>query len=115
MSTEPNNRSNVRRALVIALLAIVVLIIGWHIIFPLLGIAVVMTGSVWGIVVASIALLCMGVLLLFVLPGMLILLVAAIAFIWVVIAIILAPFAFPLLVPLLVILWFVAYLRRRKD
>lgn len=106
--------SGIGRAFLFAVIAIVVLIALWHLLFPALGIAMVMTAGAWGVIVSTIVLLCLGALALFILPGIVILLVAFFAFIWVLVAIILFPFVFPLVVPLLILLWFVAYVRRRS-
>lgn len=108
-----------RRSVVLfALLAILVVVLAWHILLPLFGIAVVLSLGLLSVIVLSVVLVGIGVLLIYFLPALLIGLVALIALGWVLIALALFPFLFPLLAPLLIILWIAAYLigkgRRRS-
>ncbi len=103
---------------IFAIFAIVVIVLAWHIIFPLLGVGIVLTLGLWAVIVVSVVLVSLGVLLLFLLPGIFIGLIALFVLAWAVFALVLFPFLFPLLAPLLIILFVLAYLvgrgRRRS-
>lgn len=113
MNTE--KKRSFRKALLIALVVMVVLLLGWQLIFPVLGIAIVVTAVAWGILLASILLLAMGTLLFYIFSGAGIFIIAILGFIWVVAVLIAFPFLFPILIPLLIILLFVAYIRRKET
>lgn len=108
------NDTSTRKALIIAVIAILVLVVGFHLIFPLLGIAIAVTAGAWGVIIATIVVFSVGLMLFFIFPGIIILLFCLFAFVWVLLSVILFPFVFPLFVPLLVILLFIAYVRRKK-
>ncbi len=117
----PVNRESggLKKAIMVTLLIVLILVVGFHLILPLLGITIALTAGVlagaWTIGVALIALLCIGIVLFFILPWVLVLAFSAIAFVGVILAIVLFPILFPLLIPLLVVLLFIAYIRRRKN
>ncbi len=112
---QTKERSNLKKPIFIALLLMLLLVVAWHLFFPLLGIAIAISAAVWGIIVGTIVFLSVGTLLFFVFTGLGILIVSIAAFVWVALAIILFPFLFPIFIPLLIILLFVAYVRRRKN
>lgn len=95
--------------LLLAILAIFVIVIAWHIFLPLLGIGVVLTLGLMSVIVVSVILVALGVLLLYLLPALFIGLIALIVLGWTVFAIMLFPILFPLLAPLVIILLIVAY------
>ncbi|MCB1828388.1 MAG: hypothetical protein KDH94_08160 [Coxiellaceae bacterium] len=108
-------KSSLKKPLLIALVVMLILLIGWHLIVPALGIAVVLTAAVWGIVLASVALLAIGILLFYVFSGIGIFIICGLGFLWFLGAIIFFPFLFPFLVPLLILLLFVGFARRKED
>src|SRR3989338_7201452 len=96
----------------IAVLVILGVILGWHWLFA--GVIAV-TATVWAIVIASIAMFCVGILLLFILTGLGVFMIGLIGFIWTILAIILFPIVFPILVPLFIILLFISFIRDRQK
>ena len=109
-----NNKKSIKGALIIAVAVMLVLVIGWHLIFPLLGIAVAVTASAWAIIVLSIVLFALSGLLFLIFPVIVIFIICLLAFAWLLISLMLFPFLFPVLAPLFIVLLFVAYLRRKK-
>jgi len=103
-----------KKVLIVAIILILISVIGFHLLLPLLGIAIIMSGAAWGIIVATITLFAIATLLFFILPGILIILLSLFALGWVVLAIILFPFLFPLVVPVFIILLCIAYISKRK-
>jgi hypothetical protein len=113
MPTEEKPKT--RAVLWVLIILLLVLVIGWHLILPILGVAVVLSAAAWGVIVLTIAGFSLAALLFFLLPWVLILVLCVIGFIWLIIALALFPFLFPLLIPIFIILLFIAYLRRRRK
>ncbi|OGO90732.1 MAG: hypothetical protein A3F41_05690 [Coxiella sp. RIFCSPHIGHO2_12_FULL_44_14] len=110
----PPQRRVTATGVVIAILLMAVLLLGWHLLFPVLGLTLVVGAGAWGIVVGTIAVLCTTILLFFIFTGIGILIVGLLVVIWALLAIVFFPILFPLLIPLLVILLIVAWVRNRK-
>lgn len=107
-----NNKTS--KALIVAIALILLCVVGFHLLLPLLGIAIVMSGAAWGIIVATITLFAIAGMLFFIIPGILIALLSLFAFGWVILAIVLFPFVFPLVMPIFIILLFIAYMTHGK-
>ncbi len=101
------------RLLIAAIVLILLCVVCFYTLLPILGIAVIMSGAAWGIVIATITLFAIACLLFFFIPGILIILLSFFAFGWVILAIALFPFVFPLVLPVFIILLFIAYMSRR--
>ena len=108
-------QNHTKKLLVLAIILILICVIGSQILLPLFGIAIIMTGVAWGIVVATITLFAIGALLFFILPGILTILLSLFALGWAILAIVLFPFLFPLITPVFIILVFIAYFSRRNQ
>lgn len=115
MAEEPKKRSRLATGLIIATIIILILVIGWHLLFPFLGITIALGAGAWGFVISTIVLLCVAIMLFFVLTGMGVLIVGFLAVAWTVLAISLFPILFPILTPILIILLFIAIVSRRKG
>lgn len=102
-------------AIFIAILLILLLVIGWHLLIPVLGLTLAFTGALWGVIVASIAALIICIILIFVITGFGVFIIGGLAVIWTVVAIILFPVIFPLLVPILILLLLIGFLFRTKK
>jgi len=102
------------KALLFTLLALVVVIIGWHLFFPFLGALIVFTAGAWAALIVSVVILCVAILLAFVFAGAGIFIFGIIAFIWVILAITLFPIIFPVVAPLFIIFLFISYFCRKK-
>lgn len=107
--------SQTKKILLVAIALILLCVVGFHLLLPLLGIAIVMSGAAWGIIVATITLFAIAALLFFILPAILITLLSLFAFGWVILAIVLFPFLFPLVIPVFIILLVVAYFSSRRK
>lgn len=112
----PNHQQNSshNKPLLIAILLIFLSIACFYLVFPIFGITLAITGIAWGILIGTIALFSIAALLFFIIPGILILGISIIAFIWVILAIIFFPVIFPVVIPIFIILIFLAYMRRRR-
>jgi hypothetical protein len=93
---------------------ILLIIVGWHFLFALLG-GVLIIGAVGIIIaIASVAMFCVAVLITLSIPGALGLAIGSIFAVWTIVAIILAPILFPILLPLFIIFAVLAH-RQRKN
>lgn len=99
-----------------ALIVMLGLVIGWHILFPLLiGGAIIVTAGAWGFIIATILLFCFCTLLVFIVTGIGALILGLLFLIWAAIAIVLFPILFPIIIPLFIIFLFVSYFRRKEK
>lgn len=101
--------------LFIAIIILLGLVVGWHLIFPILGGVIAITTLAWLVIVGSICAFCIGILFLFVLTGTGIIVLSVIALVWLVVAIVFFPILFPLLLPLFIIFLFISYIRRKQK
>lgn len=112
---EKKEKSLLRRLFIFALFVMLVLVIGYHFALPLLGVTVALTAGAWLLGVLTIVGLCLGVLLFFIIPAALVIVLAFIAFVWVVLVVSFFPILFPLLVPVLILVLVVAVITRRRN
>ena len=110
-----SNTNSTKNAAIILLIAMLILVIGFHLILPLLGITIAVTAGMWGVAISAVVVLCIASLLFFVFTGAAILVTALIAGIIAIASIILFPLLFPLLIPLLLLMGLIALLRRKKE
>ncbi|BBB15415.1 uncharacterized protein RVIR1_09360 [Candidatus Rickettsiella viridis] len=103
------------RSLAWALIIMLLLILGGHIALALLGGAVTISLTIWGLLVASVFFFCVSILLFFILTWTGVLVLGFIAAVWTVFAIFLFPVLMPVLLPLFLILFFVSYIRRKQS
>ncbi|ABS78305.1 hypothetical protein [Coxiella burnetii] len=99
---------------VIALFIILLVVAGWYLLFPVLGLTLAVTAGVWGVIIATIVVLSIAILFFLVFSGVGVIILAVFAFLWGLLAIILFPIIFPVVVPLLIVLLFIGFLLRRK-
>jgi hypothetical protein len=102
------------KALFFTLLALLLVIIGWHLFFPFLGAVIAFTAGAWATLIASVIILCVAILLAFVFAGAGIFIFGIMAFVWVIIAIALFPIIFPIVAPLFIIFLFISYFCKKK-
>ncbi len=110
-----NNNSSSKNPFIIALVLIAVLIIAWHLLLPLLGVSLAITGGIFSALIVTIILMCVGIGLFFLLTGLGVVIVSILAVVVAIVAIILFPVLFPIVVPLLIILLLVGYYRRKNE
>ena len=103
------------RSLAWALIIMLLLILGGHIALAILGGAVTISLTVWGLLVASVFFFCVSILLFFILTWTGVLVLGAIAAVWTALAIFIFPVLLPVLLPLFLILFFVSYIRRKQN
>ena len=115
MNDSSNNDRGTRKALIIAITVMLVLLVAWHLLLPILGIAVAVGVGAWAVIVGSVVAFCVAVFLFFLFSGIGSFIVGIFAFVWMIFAITLFPFLFPILMPLLIIVLFIGYVRRRRD
>ena len=112
---ESQKKSSRKKALIIALVVMLILLVGWHLIVPVLGIAVALTAAVWGMVIATVVLFVVGALLFYIFSSIGIVVICTLGFIWFLGALIAFPFLFPFLVPLLILLLFIGFVRKKES
>lgn len=108
-------QSSFRKPLLIAIALIFLCVLGFHLLLPILGIAIAISAAAWGMIVASIVIFSIAALLLFAIPGFLVFLVLLVTLGWLVLAIVLFPIIFPIIIPIFIILAFIGYLRKKKG
>lgn len=101
--------------LILTIVILLALVIGWHLIFPILGGVIAITATAWLVIIGSIVAFCIGILLLFILTGAGIFVLAIFVLIGMIIAVVLFPILFPILIPLFILFLFISYLRRRQT
>ena len=106
--------SSLKKPLLIALITMLVLLTAWHLVFPIIGAAIVITAAAWAVIMMTIVFVAVAVLLFYIFSALGILILCAVSSIWIILAIAIFPFIFPLLIPLLILLIFMAFIRRRK-
>lgn len=109
------NRNSIKKPLLIAVVAIIALVILYHLLWPLLGLAIVFSAGAWAIIVLSVVLFSIGIMLFFIFPAMVVGIISLFAFVWVLLALMLFPFLFPVLIPIFILLLFFAYIRRKPP
>lgn len=100
--------------LLLTILIIIALVVGWHIIFPLIGGAIALTAGAWFIVVGAITAICIATLLLFIFTGVGIFILGLFVLIGTVLAVVFIPILFPILIPLFILFLFISLFRRRQ-
>lgn len=108
-----NEKSSLKKVVLIALFMMLFLLVAWHLLFPLLGISIVISESLLGIAIASIVLMCIATLLFFIFTGIGIIILWVGMFIWTLLAIALFPLLFPVLVPILLLMFVVGWAVRK--
>ena len=111
---ESQKKLSRKKVLLVMLAIMLVLLVGWYLMLPALGIAVALTAAVWGIIIASVILFSVGALLFYIFSSVGIVIVCALGFIWFIGALVTFPFLFPFLVPLLILLLFIGFVRKRE-
>lgn len=94
---------------------ILALVLGWHILFAILGGAIVIGAGIWAMAIIGIVVFCIAILVAFFLTGFASVALGIIFAIWTLIAIVLFPILFPILLPLFIIYAFISYMRRKKK
>ena len=120
MDSSNKNHKKVHRArlstvILVTLALLLLLIVLWYLVLPALGISIIVTGNTWNVVVGTIFALAVIGLLFFIITGVWIFILGLLALMWVVFAITIFPFLFPLFIPVLVVVLFIGYMRRRQQ
>ena len=92
---------------------ILLVVVGWHFIFALLGGVLIIGAAGIFIAIASIVIFCVAVLVSLSIPGAVALAIGGVFAIWTIVAIALAPILFPIILPLFII--FAALSIRQKK
>lgn len=109
MQQELGNKSQMpeqpakKASLLKCFLIVLVLLIAWQLIAPIFGVATGLAGGALSIVIATIAILCVAVVLSFIWVGIAAFVIAGVVVIWVIIAIALFPILLPFLIPAFII------------
>lgn len=111
----PDRHDTTKKVVLITLLAMLLLVLGFHILLPLLGITIAISANLWGIAISAIIIMCVMTLLLFALTGIAVFIIGLLATFFVILAIALFPLLFPILVPLLLMVLAIAHIIRRKK
>ena len=103
------------RIVIFALLLMFIAVISWHVFMALVGGALIIGTTAWGVVVGTVFALCVGILLLFLFTGIGILLLGLFAAIWTIVAIVLFPVLFPILAPIFIIFLVISYFSSKRE
>lgn len=98
----------------LAILALIILMVGWHIIFPLLGGVLMITAGVWLMLMIAMGIFAISFILLFVMAPIGILFLGLPLLVLALVFIILVPVLFPIIIPLVIIFWVISYFRHRE-
>lgn len=101
--------------LLLTIVLLLALVIGWHVLFPVLGGVIAITATAWVFIVGSILAFCIAILLVFLFTGIGIFILSLLVLVWTVLSIVLFPILFPILIPLFIIFMFISYWRRKQD
>jgi len=116
MQDNPVETSNsTSKIVLVTLLVILAIVLGFHILLPLLGIAIVISATMWGIAISAIVLISIAILLFFLISGIAVIFTSIGAAFFVVVAIIAFPLLLPILAPLLLLMLAVALLMKRRK
>ena len=113
MDAEAKRKSSIA-LFISAVILILALVIGWHLLLPFLDLSIVLGAGALGFIVASIVLLSIAIILFLMSAGIIAWILALLVSLWAVFTIVLIPIAFPLLIPLLIILFFIGFFTRRR-
>lgn len=98
------------------IILILLIAIGGHYLLPVLGAAAIASSAIWGVILASVLIFCVGILLFFVFTSIgALLFISLAAFVLSLIALVFFPILFPVLVPLFIVLVVVGIMRRRNQ
>ena len=107
--------SDKKKPILAALLITLVLVLGWYLIAPMLGIAITIGVGLLMMIVVSIILFGVVILLFHLFAGLLAFMGGGVLVLWSILAIFLFPIMFPIMVPLLVFMLVIGYFSRRKQ
>jgi hypothetical protein len=102
------------KAIAATLIVVLAIFFFWHLFVFVLGSAIAITATIWGFLIASVVVLSICILLLFILTGMGVFIMGIAAFVWTLIAIILFPVLFPVIAPIFIIFLFLFFYRKRN-
>lgn len=102
-------------ALLLTIAILIALVVGWHVLFIVLGGIIVITATAWIFIVVSILAFCIAILLGLVFTGVGAFVLSLLVLAWTILAIVLFPILFPILIPLFVIFMFISYWRRKQS
>ena len=114
-TTPGNQHSTLKIVVLTTLITMLVLVLGFHILLPLLGISVIISANMWGVAITTVVIMCIASLLFFVFTGVAMILIGVCAGLFVILAVTIFPLLFPLLAPLLLLMIAIAFLIRRKK
>jgi hypothetical protein len=103
------------KAIAATLIILLTLFFFWHFFVFILGGAIAITATIWGFLVASVVLLSICILLLFILTGIGVFVVGISAFVWTLIALILFPVLFPVIAPIFIIFVFLFLCLKKRP
>lgn len=101
-----------KKNVLIVLLLMLILLLSFHLLFPLLGISLVISATIWGVAIATIFLICVATMLFFLFSGVGIFILGLIVLGWTLIAIILFPLLFPIVIPVLLLMLLIGLISR---
>ncbi len=101
--------------IIFSVLAVISLMIGWHILFPIIGGAIIITSGIWFFILVAIVLFGLAIMLLVALVRVSILMLTLPLVLLTIIGVLLFPVLFPILVPMLLIFIVIAILRNANK
>jgi hypothetical protein len=110
---EENNKKKSGWMIFLLVVLMLGLVISWHVVVPALGAAIVVTGAVWGVMIASVVLTVIASFLFFILTGIGAVILGVFMLLGAFVVLALFPVLFPLIIPLVLLLFGLAYFLRK--
>lgn len=114
MENQQKSRRRPVVGILLAILIILLLVVGWHLIFPALGLTLAVGAGIGAVIIGTITALCIIIVLFFILTGVWIVILGLAGLIGGIVVIAIFPVLFPILVPLIIIMLLIALLVRRR-
>jgi hypothetical protein len=102
------------KIVIATLLVILAIVVGFHILLPLLGITIAISAAMWGFAISAIVVISVAILLFFLMTGLALFFIALLAAIFVLVGIIVFPLLIPVLAPLLLLMVAVAVMIKKR-
>ena len=112
--TQAPRATHTLKIVIATLFVMMAIVVGFHILLPLLGITIAISATMWGFAISAIIIVSIAILLFFMLTGVALFLIAFFAAIFVLAAIILFPLLIPLLAPLLLLMCAIGVLIKKR-
>jgi len=103
------------KAFIIALIVMFGLLAMIHVAMPVFAGVIAVGTGIWAFLITSVVAFCVFIMAIFLVPIAVFYIIGVVAVAWLVLAIFALPLAFPILLPLFIVMLFVMYNRRQRK